>query len=106
VIAVPPPEGLILYRLVGPTGPVGARDFEPARRIRGNAPQLLRTGISLFMELGQVLRIQRHPGRIAEVTLRGRHRVARTGSSLGHVTVWAPAHELAENVRSVVPSDL
>lgn len=80
IVAVPA-SGLVLYR-VAPAG-VG----------RGRAPEPPRLGVSRFLSPEAAAAIMTRPGRVARVSLKTGH-AARAGGP-GHVTVWAPADELA-----------
>jgi hypothetical protein len=98
VIAVPA-AGLDVYRLVRSDRP-GLSDFAPVAAERAalrGVPELLRVGLSCFLEPWQAEAVRVRPSsRVARVRLqaRGRAHVARTGRTPGHVTVWAPLEEL------------
>ena len=105
VIAVPA-GALTVYRLVR-TDPPTLRDFRPpsAELAAGRGwPELLRVGLSHFLEAEQARRVRRTPlSFVARVELpqaQGVY-VARTGRQAGHVTVWAPPTALLEAARVV-----
>lgn len=108
VIAVPA-GGLTVYRLVLSDPPTD-EDFatQPAERAeRMGWAELVRLGVSHYLERGQADARRRLPGsRVARVTLNPHRRihVARTGRSEGHVTVWAPPGVLKETA-AVVDDD-
>lgn len=101
VVAVPA-NGLDVYRLVRSATPKPA-DFAPvppARAATRGAPELLRLGISFYLEPWQAEAVRLRPSsRVVRVTLRAGRRihVARTGARPGHVTVWAPLEELLDS---------
>jgi hypothetical protein len=103
VIAVPA-DGLTVYRLVLSDPPTEA-DFAPQpleRAERVGWPEIVRLGVSHFLERGQAeAQRRRRDSRVARVTLHPAHRIhlARTGRTAGHVTVWAPPGELRRHAR-------
>jgi hypothetical protein len=103
VIAVPA-DGLTVYRLVLSDPPTEA-DFTPQpleRAERLGWPEIVRLGVSHFLERGQAeVQRRRRDSRVARVTLAAGRRihVARTGRTAGHVTVWASPGELRRAAR-------
>ena len=104
VVALPA-RGLTVYRLTAGGTPTLA-DFSPmspARAAARGVPELLRVGLSVFLERQQAEAVRLRPSScVVEVRLREGRRIhiARTGNRPGHLTVWAPIEELLECVEA------
>ena len=103
VVAVPA-DGLTVYRLVFSDPPTEG-DFAPQPLVRAERmgwSEIIRLGVSHFLQRHEAeAQRRRRDSRIARVTLLPGRRihVARTGTTAGHVTVWAPPGELRRSAR-------
>ena len=109
LVAMVPPEGLTLYRLLDGATP-RLQDFEPrlsrSQAERQGVPEVFRTSVSHWLEEGQAGEVARHRTfYVARVELEP-HKLVRVAlteeQDPGHVDVWAHPQRLLDAVGEVL----